>query len=68
MNRDEREGKAENLKGRVKEAAGIVTGKPDLEQEGAEERSEGAVQEGLGRARRKVGEALEDLGDDIKKD
>jgi uncharacterized protein YjbJ (UPF0337 family) len=68
MNRDEREGKAENLKGRVKEAGGIVTGNPDLEQEGAEERSEGAVQEGLGRARRKVGEALEDLGDDIKKD
>jgi uncharacterized protein YjbJ (UPF0337 family) len=68
MNRDELDGKSENLKGRVKEAAGIVTGKPDLEREGAQERSEGAVREGLGRARRKVGEALEDLGEDVKKD
>ena len=54
MNSDEREGKLENLKGRVKEAGGIISGNKDLEQEGADERSEGAVQEGLGRARRKV--------------
>lgn len=66
MNRDEREGKAENLKGRVKEAAGIVSGDEELEKEGANQRAEGAVQEGLGRARRKVGEALEDLGKDVK--
>ncbi|MGE5412806.1 MAG: CsbD family protein [Syntrophomonadaceae bacterium] len=66
MNRDEREGKAENLKGRIKEAGGIVTGNEELEKEGADERSEGAIQEGLGRARRKVGEALEDLGKDVK--
>jgi len=68
MNRDEREGKVQNVKGRVKEAGGIISGNPDLEREGAEERSEGAVREGLGRARRKVGEALEDLGEDVKKD
>ena len=66
MNSDEREGKLENLKGRVKEAGGIISGNKDLEQEGADERSEGAVQDGLGRARRKVGEALEDLGNDVK--
>ena len=68
MNKDEREGMAENLKGRVKEAGGIISGNPELEQEGAEERSKGAVQEELGHARRKVGEALEDLGKDVKKD
>ena len=67
MNRDEMEGKAENLKGRVKEAAGVITGNPDLENEGAAQRTDGAVQEGLGTARRKVGEALEDLGKNVKR-
>jgi uncharacterized protein YjbJ (UPF0337 family) len=66
MNRDEREGKAENLKGRVKEAAGIVSGDEELEKRGADERAGGAAREGLGRARRKLGEALEDLGKDVK--
>ena len=67
MNRDEREGKEKNVSGRIKQATGTLTGNRDLEEEGAEERSEGAVQGELGRARRKVGEAIEDLGDDIKR-
>ncbi len=66
MNRDELEGKKENLKGRVKEAAGVLTGNKDLEDEGSDERAGGAVQEDLGRARRKVGEAIEDLGKRVK--
>ena len=66
MNRDERDGKAEQLKGRVKEAAGIVTGNENLEREGADERQEGEVRDALGRVRRKVGEAIEDLGEDVK--
>ena len=67
MNRDEIEGKAENLKGRIKEAAGTLTGNQNLENEGADQRAGGAVQEGLGTARRKVGEALEDLGNQVKR-
>jgi uncharacterized protein YjbJ (UPF0337 family) len=67
MNRDERDGKTEQLKGRVKEAAGIVTGNEDLERKGADERSEGEAREGLGRVRRKVGEAIEDLGKNVKR-
>ena len=67
MNRDEIEGKEKNVKGRIKEAAGAVTGNEDLEQRGAEERSEGQAQHDLGRARRKVGEAIADLGDEIKR-
>ncbi len=66
-NRDEIEGKKENVKGRVKEAAGTLTGNRDLENEGANERAGGKVQEGLGRARRKVGEAIEALGEDVKR-
>lgn len=67
MNRDERDGKAENLKGRVKEATGILIDDENLEKEGSRERTEGEARETLGKARRKVGEALEDLGDKIKR-
>ena len=67
MNQDERNGKAQNFKGRLKEAAGIVADDPELEKEGAEERSLGEAREKLGEARRKVGEALEDLGNKIKR-
>jgi uncharacterized protein YjbJ (UPF0337 family) len=67
MNKDEREGMAENLKGRVKEAAGVVSGDRDLEQEGAEERAEGEARKDLGEARRKVGEAIEDIGKNVKR-
>ena len=66
-NSDEIEGKKENVKGRIKEAAGTLTGDRDLENEGANERAGGEVQEGFGRARRKVGEAIEDLGKDVKR-
>jgi uncharacterized protein YjbJ (UPF0337 family) len=67
MNKDEFEGKKENIKGRVKEAAGTLTGDKELESEGADERASGAVREQLGRARRKVGEAIEDLGKKVKR-
>jgi uncharacterized protein YjbJ (UPF0337 family) len=67
MNKDEIQGKAENIKGRVKEAAGTLTGNERLESEGASERAEGEVREGAGTARRKIGEAVEDLGKKIKR-
>ena len=62
MNQDERDGKVENLKGRVKEAAGVISNDPELEKRGADERAVGEAQENLGTARRKLGEAIEDLG------
>jgi len=67
MNRDEVHGKKEELKGRVKEAAGVVSGNRRLEDEGADERRDGETEHDLGRARRKIGEAVEDLGDRIKR-
>jgi uncharacterized protein YjbJ (UPF0337 family) len=66
MNRDEAEGKKDNLKGRVKEAIGTLTGDENLENEGADERADGAAREEVGKAKRKVGEALEDLGKNIE--
>ncbi len=67
MNRDELEGKAEAAKGRVKQAAGDLTDREDLKNEGIADEAAGKTQETIGRGRRKVGEALEDLGDSLKK-
>jgi uncharacterized protein YjbJ (UPF0337 family) len=67
MNRDELEGKAEALKGKVKQAAGDITNDPDLHDEGVADEVAGNTQDTLGRARRKVGEAIEDVGEAIKK-
>jgi len=65
-NRDEMEGKLDQAKGAVKENVGKALNDRDLETEGAADRVGGNVQEGFGTARRKVGEAVEDIGDAIK--
>jgi uncharacterized protein YjbJ (UPF0337 family) len=49
------------------EAAGIVTGNTDLETEGADDRRTGQTEEALARARRRMGEAVIDLGEKIKR-
>ena len=67
MNRDELEGRAEQVKGKVKKAVGDVTDDERLHDEGAADEAAGDVQEGFGKARRKVGEAIEDIGENIKK-
>ena len=66
MNRDELNGKADKVKGRVKQAAGDLTNDEQLHDEGVADEAAGNVQEGFGRARRKVGEALDDIADKIK--
>ena len=66
-NRDEMEGKWDQAKGKVKETAGEVFDDPDLEAEGRADRAGGKVEEGFGKARRKVGETIEDIGDSIKR-
>jgi uncharacterized protein YjbJ (UPF0337 family) len=66
-NRDELEGKLDRAKGKVKETIGRVTNDRDLEAEGNADRSSGEVQEGFGKVKRKVGEAIEDIGESIRK-
>jgi uncharacterized protein YjbJ (UPF0337 family) len=61
---DESEGKVENLKGRVKQAAGAVTGDKSLEAEGAVDRAKGAAKEKVGEAKRKLDEANRQVDDD----
>jgi uncharacterized protein YjbJ (UPF0337 family) len=65
---DEGRGKFDNLKGRVKQAAGSITGDKKLEAEGAAERVKGAAQEALGKTKRKVGEATADEDEDIERE
>ncbi|HEX8853643.1 MAG TPA: CsbD family protein [Pyrinomonadaceae bacterium] len=67
LNKDEAEGKFDQAKGSVKEGLGRVTGDDELESEGIADRAGGNLQEGFGTARRKVGEAIEDAGDAIKR-
>ena len=67
LNDDELRGKADQVKGRVKDAIGRATGDEHLRDEGAADEAAGKVQEGVGKARRKVGEAIEDIGDSIKR-
>ncbi len=64
-NDDEIRGKIDEAAGTVKEKIGRATGDVDLEDEGAGQRFEGKVEGGVGKARRKVSEGLDDLGDKL---
>lgn len=67
MNKDELRGKAEALKGKAKQAVGDLTGDEQLHDEGVVDEAAGNTREVIGRGRRKLGEAIEDIGDAIKK-
>ncbi|MDX6684916.1 MAG: hypothetical protein QOK49_91 [Baekduia sp.] len=55
------DGTADDLKGRVKEAGGDLTGDKDLKNEGKVDRASGTVKD-------KVGDAADSVKDAIKKD
>ena len=65
-NNDEMQGKWDQAKGRVKQAAGDLTNNDRLHDEGVTDEAAGNVREGVGKARRKVGEAIEDIGEQLK--
>jgi uncharacterized protein YjbJ (UPF0337 family) len=64
-NKDEVRGKVDQAKGRAKEAVGDLSNDEQLRDEGAAEESAGNVEEAVGKGRRKVGEAVKDLGNKI---
>ena len=66
MNRDEIRGKAEKAKGYIKEETGEAIDDPELEAEGRSKRAAGKLREGFGKAKRKVGEAVDDIVDDTE--
>lgn len=65
-NKDEVEGKFDQAKGAVKETVGRAVNDRELENEGAADRTGGKIQEGYGEAKRKVGDAIKDIGDKIR--
>ncbi len=67
MATQETRGHVNRIKGKVKEAVGIVTGNKKLERDGAVERGKGAIQETAGKAARKVSEVLDDVSSAIKR-
>ena len=60
-------GKAEELKGRTKQAAGDMANDERLRSEGEAQEAGGRVQKGFGTARRKVGNAVKNVGESIKR-
>jgi uncharacterized protein YjbJ (UPF0337 family) len=67
MNKDEAQGKFDEVKGKVKQGVGDLTDDEDLKNEGAADELGGKVQGGYGKARRKIGDAIEDVGKDVKR-
>ena len=67
INDDEVKGNVDKASGTVKEKMGRAMGDPILENEGADQRASGKIEAGFGKARRKVGEAVEDLGEKLGK-
>jgi uncharacterized protein YjbJ (UPF0337 family) len=64
-NKDEVRGKADQVKGKIKESVGNATDDEQMRNEGAADNVAGNVEETFGKGRRKAGEALNDLGDKI---
>ena len=58
MDRDRVEGSAKNLKGKVKEAAGKVTGDAKLKSEGKADQVAGKVQNAFGGAKHAIRDAV----------
>lgn len=66
MNKDELNGKVDRLKGNVKQTVGNATNNERMHDEGVADEAAGNVEEGFGKARRKVGDALHDVAHKIK--
>lgn len=65
-NKDEREGKADELKGKVKQAVGGLTGNEELKAEGKIDEAVGKAKTAVGGAHKTLGAAIENLGRAVK--
>ena len=64
MNKDQAKGTVENIKGRVKQAAGALTGSKKTESEGLAERVKGAAQKKVGDLKHDLARKIETSGDE----
>jgi uncharacterized protein YjbJ (UPF0337 family) len=58
MNKDQGRGIADNVKGRLKEAVGVLTGNKSQEAEGSAERAKGTVEKAIGDGKHDVAKKL----------
>ena len=63
MDKQQIKGKGEQAKGYIKQKAGEFTNDPELEAKGAAERAVGHVREGVGKAKEKIEDAIEEESD-----
>jgi uncharacterized protein YjbJ (UPF0337 family) len=66
-NKNERDGKIDQAKGRVKQAVGGLTANEDLKAEGRVDEAEGKIEEGVGKLKRKTVAAIEKIGEAVKR-
>lgn len=66
-NKNEREGKAEQVKGRVKQAVGDLTGNEALKDDGTVDEAVGKAKTAVGGAQKAVGQAIENAGKAVKR-
>lgn len=66
-NRNEVEGNARKGLGAIKEKLGRLTGRQDVEAQGAAEKTSGGFQAGVGKVTRKVTDAIDDTARDLTK-
>jgi len=62
---DELEGKGRQLEGAAKSNLGKLAGDRELEERGNQERSAGKLPETIGKTKRKVGDAVKNVGEGI---
>jgi uncharacterized protein YjbJ (UPF0337 family) len=66
-NKNERTGKIDQAKGKVKQAVGTLTGNEDLKAEGQVDETVGKVEAAVGRIGRKTGDAITRVGKAVKR-
>jgi uncharacterized protein YjbJ (UPF0337 family) len=59
MNKEQKSGAVQNIKGRVKQAVGIVSGNKSKESEGASERAVGSVKRAVGDLKHGIAKKLD---------
>jgi uncharacterized protein YjbJ (UPF0337 family) len=67
LNRNERNGAVDQVKGKVKQAVGTLTGDDDLKTDGQVDETVGKIESAVGRTSRKAGDAITRVGNAMKK-
>ena len=65
-NKNERNGKVDQTKGKVKQAVGALTRDDDLKAEGRVDETVGKIETAVGRTSRKAGDAITRVGKAVK--